>query len=142
KETKKLQCGVEEEWDHVNQVDVVALAADGKAAISVQREGPGARIRFWNCETGKEDTSIYTKQAIEQLALAPDGKTFATTAFADHAEHALWDVATAKKVRVLYKENFYARTLAFSPDGRMLAIAGHLLQGDEREVHIWDLGTV
>jgi WD40 repeat protein len=76
------------------------------------------------------------------LALAPDGKTFATTADADRAEHALWDVATRKKVRVLYKENFYGRVIAFSPDGRMLAMAGHLLKGNEGEVHIWDLGAV
>jgi WD40 repeat protein len=120
-----------------NHFEALLFTLDGKALISAEEWGP---IRLWDVESGKETRTIEAK-TVQYLELAPDGKTFASAGYADYAENCIWDVSTGKKVLTLYPKNFYASGLAYSPDGRMLALAGNRLSENPYEVHNWDLVT-
>jgi RNA polymerase sigma factor (sigma-70 family) len=83
-------------------------------------------IRFWDMRSGREFGSIDVKpNGILSLAFAPDGRTVAASV-GDHVVN-LWDMKTHKLLHRLQwdkKESphaWWARALAFSPDGRLLA---------------------
>lgn len=71
---------------------------------------------------------------VERIALAPDGKTLATSGADGRVR--LWDAATGAEVIALPEQGHGTPCLAFSPDGRVLASGGH-----HRLVRIWDAET-
>src|SRR5262249_34497474 len=65
-------------------------------------------------------------------ALSPDGRTLALAVFASPTV-VLIDTATGKETRQLNDNESWATQLAFTPDGRTLAVFS-----DDRSVHLWD----
>jgi sugar lactone lactonase YvrE len=75
-------------------------------------------------------------QAINGLALSPDGKTIATTSFDNTVR--LWDLASRQPIGTLRPGSsgsaVFTNDVAFSPDGKILATTG-----ENDKVRLWDV---
>src|SRR5437773_1197008 len=73
------------------------------------------------------------------LVYSPDGKWLASAG--GDAQVRLWEVATGRPRHVIpAAAGLDARRLAFSPDGRTLAVIGDTFS-DDRTLHLWDVAT-
>jgi WD40 repeat protein/transcriptional regulator with XRE-family HTH domain len=71
---------------------------------------------------------------VNGIAIAPDGKYLATASTDNTA--ALWEVATARQLRVFSGYSGTVVTARFSPDGKYL-----LTSSEDKAVHIWEVAT-
>ena len=82
-----------------------------------------SRILLWNFATRKRTTTLsypVKNTDIASVAFSPDGKTLATT---DYTSTHLWQVSTGTQTAVLSDPEGMGDSVAFSPDGAMLAVA-------------------
>ncbi|MBI1916678.1 MAG: sigma-70 family RNA polymerase sigma factor [Planctomycetes bacterium] len=107
-----------------------AWSADSKTFAC----GRSYLIRLWDAATGKElRTLTFAKEdTVPRLVFAPDGKRLVS---AHRSGVRLWDVGTGKLEHEL-KAIRGATALALSPDGRMLATAGHA-----GRIDLWEFPT-
>lgn len=96
-------------------VDSVAFTPDGKTLASLTY----TEIKLWDVESGKLKHTI-DDFANQQLAIAPDGKTFASVGY----DITLWDMATGKMIVKIKDKHTTFYSVAFSPDGKTLAVGG------------------
>ncbi|MBY0524865.1 MAG: sigma-70 family RNA polymerase sigma factor [Gemmataceae bacterium] len=141
-------------WRHGETVTFVAYALDGKVVVSAGEDGT---IRVWNLETGEEmhriapllpagvddvgdlkpPLAVDSSHGSPAVALAPDGRTLAYAAQdGDTWAIRFWDVATGKPIRKIPARRARIGTLAFSPDGKLLAT-----RGVASVIHVYDLAT-
>lgn len=143
----------------------LALSPDQKLVASVADD---MICRLWNAETGEKVRELHGHKAetphnypsmLYAVAFSPDGKHLATGDKVGHV--VVWDVATGKQLKTLETPVMYTwdpkrrrhsiggiRSLAFSPDGKHLAVGGmgqvgniDHLQGKSRvEVFDWQAG--
>jgi WD40 repeat protein/serine/threonine protein kinase len=98
----------------------------------------GGAVRLFDVAAGADKPNIKGSRTFRCLALSPDGKTVGT---ADSTYSTpvvqLWDLGT-KQVRITLKgtPNGVASALAFSPDGKWLAVGGQ-----HEWVKLWDAVT-
>jgi WD40 repeat protein len=109
----------------------VAVSSDG-ARVAASNMETGT---LWDATTGRfladldQDDRFHTEHG---LAFQPNGKLVATTG-GKRAEVRLWDATTGKKVRALATGLPVAWSVAFRPDGAVLAVAG------PRDVALFDV---
>jgi RNA polymerase sigma factor (sigma-70 family) len=119
----------------------VVFAPDGTVLATISTDG----VRFLDPGTGQERQRLAGPPAAG-LAFAPDGKTVVTRSAFDQSLQ-VWEVTTGKKVRSLSGPQPRARglfalfnglspTLAFAPDGKILAVGG-----DNHAVRLLDATT-
>ena len=125
KEIRKLQ-GIK------HGVRFVAFSPDGKTLAT---SDVNHAVRFWEVASGKELPRPWENQINRFLAFSPDGKTFAGV---DHGVLVLWELATAKEIRRFPGHEAGLSSVAFSPDGRILATAGDWRQ---TLIRLWDVAT-
>jgi WD40 repeat protein len=131
---------------HRGGVNAVAYSPDGQLLASGSDD---KTARIWQAATGKELHQFQGhKLGVTTVAFTPDSKTLAAGAggtpdlimsgmrMPDGAIW-LWDIAAAKPVHVLEAKAGRVNSVAFSPDGRILASAGP----DEAMIHLWDPKT-
>nr|WP_261342031.1 WD40 repeat domain-containing protein [Urbifossiella limnaea] len=114
-------------YDHGVRVMSIALADRGKLLLSIAHtERPPFRLRAWDTTSGKEVEGFPEVPATEHLctvAASPDGTTAATVAL--NGTVRMWDVAGRKLVRAFAAiESTPAYAVAWSPDGKLLAVTG------------------
>jgi WD40 repeat protein len=104
-----------------NGLYAMALSPDGKTAVSV---GGNSQTQFWDVATGKMLRGIDHEHGGggRVVAYSPDGRTVATVQ--DHGTVHLWDAAGGKHLAELDPKMRSTTSLAFSPDGRVLAAGG------------------
>ena len=119
---------------HADRVNAVAYSPDGTKLASASLDGTA---KVWDLATGRElctyrghadqpndSTRETNKLRVSDVVFAPDGKTVAS---ADGNQVHLWDPNTGKQLKVLVtleKVDKPIKCLAFSPDGKSLAVGG------------------
>ena len=98
-------------------------------------------ICLWETMAGKIVRRIIAPWPIFSMAVAPDGRLIAADLREDHSIH-LWHLGSGREVAKLDGLGDVAPTLAFSPDGRLLAAGcGDYLKSTERSVRLWELAS-
>jgi WD40 repeat protein len=126
---------------HQKWIRRVVASADGKTIASVADD---MVCRLWDAETGKllrelrghqEKTPHHFPSMLQACTFSSDGKLVATGDKVGHV--VVWEVATGKELATLEAPVMYTwdptarrhsiggiRSLAFSPDGKLLAVGG------------------
>jgi WD40 repeat protein/tRNA A-37 threonylcarbamoyl transferase component Bud32 len=125
-----------ERWlqGHRQRVHVVAFSRDGKLLVSTAAD---KAIKLWDVETGRMQASLegHTLEP-RSLAVSPDGGLLASAAVSpERSELKLWDLASHRPVRELAEAGQVFEQVAFSPDGRSVAVGG------AGQVLLWDVAT-
>jgi WD40 repeat protein/serine/threonine protein kinase len=125
-------------WDYVTDqlLDSLPTNSGGYLAIPVRGDqlvtgNSGDKTKIWDLETLQFIRPIDTGP-LTAMAVSPDGKTLA--AAADRVE--LWDIKTGTMRGRLTNYHERVWSLAFSPDGQLLATGGV-----DQSVRVWDVRT-
>lgn len=109
----------------------LCFSRDGRTLYACS--GTHLNVLRWDVATGKELSPIGKHDGgVNGIALAPDDRSLAAVSMGGSLF--LWELASGQK-RWVVKDAGYATSVAFSPDGRLLALADRgrhrLMQGKE-----------
>jgi WD40 repeat protein len=120
-----------------------ALSPDGK--LLAGEDAGGWQLELWDVATGKSLGRFGRINDPVALAFSPDSKTLVTTGgdLHDLCPVDLWDVAKRKKVSNLDEDVNWIRfsAAAFSPDGKVLALAAGEGRRSKPAIHLWDTAS-
>lgn len=105
----------------------VAFSPDREWLATGDSDG---NVQIWNAGSGKLLMKVAHRDWVYGVTFSPDKRRFATGS--SDGTVRIWDAYTGEQKAILVIE--YSRTVAFSPDGRLLAIASTPAQ-------IWDART-
>ena len=114
-----------------NDGTAMALSADGRHLAA---KGPQASVQVWDTESSKAIATMqgHTSQWIQTFAFSGDGQWLASGA--QDRTVRIW--TAAYRLAATLNQRLIPRSLAFSPDGLLLAVAGW-----GGWIHIWKTGS-
>jgi dipeptidyl aminopeptidase/acylaminoacyl peptidase len=124
-----------------SDVHALVFSADG-ATVAVA--GMDRTARVWNVHTGEQLHQVkFTNADLRSVAFAPDSKVLAVGATGwepganqQTSEVQIVRVAGGKEIARIKRVNAFLSALAFSPDGKVLAVAWQ-----NQGVELWDAAT-
>ncbi len=124
----------------LSDVHEIAFNPDGTMLASAHGDGI---VRIWDVANGKEIRELADIQG--SIAFSPDGKMLITEGSLAEGNSAtaqdlsggiqFWDVQTGKMVKMLDVGVESIRSMAISPDGRILAVV------HDRSVDLWEMAS-
>jgi WD40 repeat protein/serine/threonine protein kinase len=130
---------------HTGMVHSVVFSPDGtllaSASLQPLRSGRPGEVKVWEVRTGREIFSREQPWACSAAAFSPDGARLASAAPGRleggryKGEVQIWDLSSNRQLLVLEGDGDLIGGVAFSPDGKHIAGAGH------RNVWVWDAVT-
>lgn len=126
---------------HTALIGRLAFSTDGRLLVSASADNTA---RLWNVETGQQLLSITLKERGAAVAFSPDGKHIAVATQPTYSTPpqpivGLYDVQSGKLVRDFPRRKSNVSDLAFSPDGRLLAISSENLSS--AQIDLWELSA-
>ncbi|WP_367048532.1 hypothetical protein [Streptomyces sp. Je 1-332] len=118
--------------DAPGSVSRLAISADGR---TVAAGGEGGTIRVWDVGTRRTKKVLRGPRAVNGLAIDPRGRSVAATA--SDGSSRLWHLRPGGPARPLVGPREAAGAVAFSPDGRTLAVG----TTDNNSMRLWDVAT-
>jgi WD40 repeat protein len=108
----------------------ISLSADGSLLAGALSEG---KVKLWDLKTGELRRTLSGHDEGACVAFAPDGKVLATGG--KEGQVKLWEFSSGEVLRSFRLEKGSVDSIAFSADGRFMAVEGAGL------VHLYDPGT-
>lgn len=116
-----------------DSIHSVAFSPDGTLLAA----GDNRMVWVWNVATGQLHLALETGSLTEHIAFSPDGQRLAASGWRGGV--ALWQVQDGKFLKSLGDQNDQISSIAFSPDGMLLAMAAQS-QVASSEVEVWRVG--
>ena len=111
---------------HRGRLIAVTYSPDGKLLASVSGDGA---VKIWDVSILKAKATLQGIREVRALAFAPDGRTLAFCGFEMEKETILVkliDPMAGKEKATIKPRMDCPKVVAFSPDGKKLALAGEL----------------
>jgi RNA polymerase sigma factor (sigma-70 family) len=118
----------------------LAYSPDG-ALLAIGRQGGEVEVR--DVAAGQTRLRLKAhKGRVMGLAFSPDGRTLASSSNEETCVR-LWDIAAGREFRILAFDEplVYLGPLAYSPDGKRLALGMSTRVDDSETIRIWDLAA-
>ncbi len=114
-------------WEVATGKQVLLLSGNKSPVEAVAFSPDGTRVltgsdtaRLWNITNDTRQLSMSAPAGVTVSALAPDGNTIAVGDENGNATY--WDLKTGKLLRTFSSGNVDAKAIAFSPDGKVVAV--------------------
>ncbi len=126
------------QWEEVGWQDTAAFSPDGE---TIAAEMPDYTIGLFDVATGTLRRQLAQGQYVTDIAFSPNGTKIASASgVGERGLIRLWDVETGRLLHTLRGHAGGVRSIAFSPDGAILASAGKRDPKGE-SVKLWDVQT-
>lgn len=119
-------------WTVDRAGEYVAFSPDGKMLVTW---GLSSTVHLYSVPSGRPISRLSPEdgELIRGAAFSPDGRFFVTI---DDLTAHLWNLVTHKEIPLVWEPGRSLRSVAFTPNGKRLALAG-----EEHCIRFWDVTT-